>query len=125
MPNEAVTVRIYDLAGGPLCVSTEDGQAVYDKIAPLLRQGRKVVLSFAGVETIISAFLNAAVGQLYGEFPEERIRELLSVEGMEDQDLKVLKRVVDNAKAYFANREKYDQAWKQELGDEDTGDEEE
>lgn len=122
--SEPITVRVFDIVGGPLCVSTDDGQAVHDKIAPLLREGRKVSVSFARVETIISAFLNAAIGQLYGEFPEERIRELVSVTEMADSDVALLRRVVDNAKIYFANREQFDEAWKLEVGEEGDEDEE-
>lgn len=114
-----VIVRVFDIVGGPLCVSAEDGQRVYDKIVPLLREGQKVVLSFEQVETLISAFLNAAVGQLYGEFTEDRIRELIDVRDMGEEDMIVLKRVVDNAKTYFKAPKQFDRAWKEEVGDEE------
>jgi len=117
--SEEIIVRVFDIVGSPLCVSADDGQAVHDKIAPLLREGRKVTVSFEKVETLISAFLNGAIGQLYGEFPEERIRELLSVREMAQEDLTLLKRVVDNAKIYFAYPDRFDQAWKEEVGDEE------
>lgn len=117
--NDEIVVRVFDIVGGPLCVSADDGQAVHDKLVPLLREGRKVVISFQRVETLISAFLNAAIGQLYGEFPEDRIRELVSVRDMSDEDLTMLKRVVENAKVYFKNRPQFDQAWKEEVGDEE------
>jgi hypothetical protein len=104
---EPVTVRVVDIVGGPICVSAEDGQRLHDKIVPLLREGKKVVLSFEQVDTLISAFLNAAIGQLYGEFPEERIRELISVKEMDPEDLPVLKRVVENAKVYFRDPERF------------------
>ena len=116
---EPITVRVYDIAGGPLCVSADDGQRLHDKIMPLLKEGTLVVLSFEQVETMISAFLNAAVGQLYGELPEDRIRELLSVRDMAPDDLEVLKRVVDNAKTYFSSPKEFDQAWQEEVGDEE------
>lgn len=38
---------------------------------------------------------------------------------MSQEDLGLLKRVVDNAKVYFQNREKLDSAWKGEVGDEE------
>lgn len=114
-----VVVRVFDIVGGPLCVSADDGQRVHDKIVPLMRNGQKVVLSFEQVETLISAFLNAAIGQLYGEFSEERIRELVSVRDMDEEDQAVLKRVVDNAKTYFKAPKEFDQAWKEEVGDEE------
>ena len=47
------------------------------------------------------AFLNAAIGQMYGEFPEAQIKANLSVADMEPDDLELLKRVVDSAKDYF------------------------
>jgi len=117
--SDEIVVRVFDVVGSPLCVSADDGQSVHDKVAPLLREGRRVAMSFDKVETLISAFLNAAIGQLYGEFPEERIRQLLSVRDMTNEDLVLLKRVVDNAKLYFQNRKQFDQAWKEELGDEE------
>lgn len=117
--SDPIIVRVFDIVGGPLGVSAEDGQRVHDKIAPLLREGQKVALSFEQVQTIISAFLNAAIGQLYGEFPEDRIREQLSVSNLDADDVEVLKRVVENAKAYFKAPKKFDQAWKEEVGDEE------
>ena len=116
---EPITVRVLDVIGSSLAVSADDGQAVHEKIAPLMREGRAVRLSFQGIDTLITAFLNGAVGQLYGEFSEAQIRELLSVKDMAPEDVPLLKRVVDNAKRYFANRPAFDQAWKDEVGDDE------
>lgn len=117
---QSITVRVYDIIGGPLCVSTEDGQRLYEKIAPLLKEGMPVALSFERIDTLISAFLNAAIGQLYGELTEERIHELLSFRDLADDDSEVLERVVENAVAYFRNPDAFDQAWLEEMDDFDT-----
>ena len=116
---DPITVQVFDIIGGPLCVSAGDGQRLHDKIAPLLEAGTPVVLSFERVDILISAFLNAAVGQLYGKLSENRIRELLSVQDMEPDDLDMLSRVVDNAKLYFSRPGEFDRAWEDELGDEE------
>lgn len=116
---EIVSVRVFDVVGSPLCVSSADGDLVHTKIAPLLRDGKNVVLSFAQVETLISAFLNAAIGQLYGELTEEQIRARLSVRDMTQEDLALLKRVVENAKAYFRDPQRFKQAVKEVTGDEE------
>ena len=116
--SDPLIIRVFDVVGTPLCVSSADGQLVYDKLAPLLREGRKVAISFAQVETLISAFLNTSIGQLYGEFTEERVRELLSVRDMLPEDVTLLKRVVENAKAYFRDPERYKQIMKEGTGDE-------
>jgi hypothetical protein len=113
------TIRIFDIVDGGLCVSSDDGQLVHDKIAELLRDKHKVIISFENVDTLISAFLNAAIGQLYGEFSEEDIRECLSVENMASEDIALLKCVIDNAKIYFKNRKQFDEAWKIEVNDEE------
>jgi hypothetical protein len=102
--SDSIPIRIRDVLGAPLAVSTEDGQALHDRIAPLLRAGQRVALGFGGIETITPTFLNAAVGQLYGKFEHGQIRALLSVHDAAPDDLALLQRVVVNAKHYFANR---------------------
>jgi len=116
-----ITIRVFDVVAGRLCVSAEDGQYVHDKIAPLLREGRPVALSFARVETTIAAFLSAAVGQLYGEFSDARVCGLLRIHDLPDSDRALLARVVRNAKMYYANRAAFDAAWDEELGDGNEG----
>lgn len=114
--NQEITVRVFDIVGSALCTSSDDGQLVYDRIAPLIRQGKRVALSFTQLDTVISAFLNAAIGQLYGEFKEDEIRERLIVRDMAPEDLVLLKRVVENAKAYFKDPKRFMQA----VGEEDA-----
>jgi len=116
---EPITIRVLDIVGSNICVSADDGQRLYDKIKPLLDQNLKVILSFQGVETLISTFLNAAIGQLYGVFPHEKLRDDLTVTGLEVDDIEALDLVVKNAKAYFSRPREYDQAWKDEVGDEE------
>ena len=117
--NKSVAIAVYGVVGSPLCVASGDGQKVYDRLAATLRQNRPVVLSFVNVSTLTSAFLNAAVGQLYGEFNENQIRELLKVKDMEAEDIALLKRVVDTAKLYFNDPERFDQAARETLAGED------
>lgn len=116
---EPITVQVFDLIGGPLCVSASDGQRLHDKIAPLLRKETPVVLSFKRVDILISAFLNAAIGQLYGDLPEDRLDELLSFDDLADDDREMITHVIENAKAYFSRPKDFDRAWQEELGDEE------
>lgn len=111
-----ITIRVFDIIGGPLCLSTSDGQLLYDKIAPLLRTGTPVVLSFERIEIFVAAFLDMAVGQLYGELPDESIRALLSFRDLADDDREMLDHVIENAKLYFKTPNDFDRAWREELG---------
>jgi hypothetical protein len=113
-----MTIAIYEVVGSPLCVASGDGQKVYDRLAVALKEGRNISLSFHNISTLTSAFLNAAIGQLYGEFSEDQIRSLLSVQDMHADDLELLKRVVETAKQYFNDPQKFDQAVRDAQGDE-------
>ena len=73
-----ITIHVRDFTGGPVAVSAEDGQRLHDAIAQVpFKEGKPVVLSFAGIETIIAAFLGAAVGRLHGEMAYEDVDALL------------------------------------------------
>ena len=116
MSNDLV-LSILEVVGSQLCVASSDGQKVYERIAAAMKEGRSVTLSFRNITTITSAFLNAAIGQLYGTFSEEQIRSLLKVQDMQTDDLALLKRVVETAKQYFKDPAKFDQATRETLGD--------
>lgn len=117
--SETITISVFEVVGSPLCVASEDGQKVYERIALALEKERDVTLSFRNVTGLTSAFLNAAVGQLYGVFAEQDIRAHLSVSDMAADDLVLLKRVVDTAKLYFKDPERFRQTTREVLGDDD------
>ena len=110
--NERIKLRIFDIVGSPVWVATEDGQRIYEKITTAFKAQRAVDLSFAHRENLITAFINAAVGQLYkGDYSDEFLQENLSFVEITDDDRVMLERAVANAKRYFANKQAYDQAW--------------
>lgn len=117
--SERVIIRIFEVVGSDLCVASDDGQKVYEQIFAVLKEGRQVELSFLNVESLTSAFLNAAVGQLYGKFSDEQIRAGLRVSEMEQDDLALLKRVVDTSKAYFKDPDRFTKARSEALEEED------
>ncbi len=105
-----ITLSTRAIVGSPFCVSTEDGIKVFEEIRRALQQGQAVVLSFAGVDSLTSAFLNAAIGQLYSEFGEMQIQEALSVDHMERSDKILLRKVVENARRYAQDPQSYSDA---------------
>ena len=82
---EDIQVSMFEIVGGPLCVASSDGQKVYDRLAAVLKVDQEVTLSFHKVTTLTAAFLNAAIGQLYGTFSEEQIRSRLKVKNVESE----------------------------------------
>ena len=115
-----VTLSVFEIVGSPLCVASDDGQKVYDRIAGALKDDRSVTVSFVNVSGVTSAFLNAAIGQLYGTFGEDQIRSRLRVKDMQPDDLGLLKRVVETAKQYFKDPRRFNEAVKKAI--EDGGD---
>jgi hypothetical protein len=116
--SEDIKVSLFEVIDSPFCVSSDDGQKIHDRLDAALKANREVVLSFRNVTSLTAVFLNAAIGQLYGTFSEEQIRNLLKVEDAEQDDLALLKRVVDNAKSYFRDPKRYNQAIRKVLEDE-------
>ena len=105
-----IEISLFEVVGSPLCVASEDGQKVYERLEFGLKSGHRVVISFRNVTALTSAFLNAAIGQLYGTFDREQIRSRLTVKEIAQDDLELLKRVIETAKQYFRDPKKFNQA---------------
>lgn len=115
-----IVLSAFEIVGSPLCVASDDGQKVHDRIAAALRESVRVTVSFRNVTSLTSAFLNAAIGQLYDSFSEDEIRATLKVKDLEPEDRALLKRVVETAKAYFKDPARFKQAEKAVLGGADA-----
>jgi len=92
-----INLPLVEIVGSPLCMTADDGQKVHDRIATALKDGHHVNLSFLNVTDITPSFMNAVIGQLYGEFSEEIIRTGVQVSDIAQDDLALLKRVVETA----------------------------
>lgn len=105
-----VEVSLSGVVGSRLCVASSDGQKVYERLVAALNKNLPVSLSFSNVSVLTPAFLNTAIGQLYGKFDKKTIRELLNVEDIEPDDAALLRRVVSTAKLYFQDKAAFRQA---------------
>jgi len=118
---ETFELGVYNIVGNSFCIEADDGQKVFGHISSAIGAGKKVVLSFQNVEMLTSAFLNTAIGQLYRDFPEDRIREDLKVIMMEAADMALLTRVVDASKLFCKDPDRLQQSIDQILGDQEMG----
>ena len=78
-----------------------------------------VELSFQNVDMLTSAFLNTAIGQLYRDFSEKQIRDLLSVTEIANEDKVLLKRVIETAKLYYKDPQWLEDSIKKIMGEEE------
>lgn len=104
---ENIRISMFEVVGSPFCVASDDGQKICELLTSALKTHRSIALSFRNVTTLTAAFLNAAIGQLYGIFSEEQIRSQLKVVDAAPDDLALLKRVVESAKLYFKDPERF------------------
>lgn len=113
----AITLKVLDITGSNLCVSSEDGWAVFQKVKTALEAGHSVTLDFSGIDMVISAFLNAALGKLVETHDLKEIHERISFEKLEQEDLDLVDRVLKNAELYYEDPERFKKAL--ELDDDD------
>ena len=106
--SEHIHISMFEVVGSSLCVASSDGQKICDRLTAALNANQGVILSFRNVTTFTGAFMNAAIGQLYGAFSEEKIRSRLKVTDAEPEDLALVRRVGENAKLYYKDPERYD-----------------
>lgn len=112
-----IEVNVYSIVGNSFCVDAEDGEKVFEALRKILEQNNKAVISFLNVEMLTSAFLNTAVGRLYGLFDHEKIKSSLSVKDISDDDKLLLKKVTDTAKAYYKNKKRVEAMEDEILGE--------
>lgn len=112
-----LTVSVFESVASSLCVASGDGKKIHDRIAAALKEEYTVTVSFLSVNCLTMAFLNAAIGQLYGSFSENEIRSKLKFMDLEPDDRALLKRVVDTAKEYFKDPERFKRAERVALRD--------
>jgi hypothetical protein len=59
------------------CSSYDDGNVIFELIAPRMQRGEPVTLSFDGVSAVPSSFVNAAIVRLAERMPLTQIRRYL------------------------------------------------
>ncbi len=99
-----MNVEIKTLVGDS-CVTSEDGQRVYDVIYPKLAAGESVCLNFSNIRVFASPFFNFAIGQLLKDLEPDALNQLLKVEKITADGLLICQQVVKNAKEYYRNPE--------------------
>jgi hypothetical protein len=116
MESKELVIKVYEIIGGADAISTGDGQSVFDRIHKAFQAGLIVKLDFQNIELIVSTFLNAAIGQLYGNYEESFIQAHIGVDNMTIEDQNLLRIVTRRAKEYFKNKAKMDEIISTTLG---------
>lgn len=114
-----VKIKVVDVIGSNLGVSSEDGGAVFEKIQIALKARQSVELDFTGIDMVISAFLNTAVGKLVEDLSIEQIHQRIKFTGMADGDPELLEKVLENARRYYEDPDRFRKLLEMEETDEE------
>ena len=85
---------------GQRCITAEQGQQLLEEIQPRLLAGEEIIIDLAGVKTLLSLFLNNAIGPLFKHFDRQQLLQLLAFENLTDSQRLTLDRVLENAETY-------------------------
>ena len=104
---DTLNINIFDDISSPVAVSTDDGTLIFNKIEKAINNDVSVNLDFKNIDILTSAFLNAAIGQLYSKFSGNELNEKVNVVNISEEDKSTFIKVVKRAKEYFINKEKF------------------
>ena len=96
-----VTLYVQQIVTDSHCISDVQGEQIYKFITKALDAKKKVIISFNNIETVNTAFLNTAIGQLYGKYPGDILKKNLSVKDHKPIHALRLNRVIKTAKSYY------------------------
>jgi hypothetical protein len=80
-----------------------EGQKIHDLISPALARGEEVEVDFEGMQFISGLFLCGAIAHLLKDHPLERVKRLLHVRNLSEQDRRDLDVIVERSNLYVAN----------------------
>ena len=103
------TIAIKDVINCRYAVSSADGDLVYEKITEALDNNQQVIVSFKDISLVVFAFLNTAIGKLYGQYREEEIDQRVMYTDINHLDHMTINAIADNAISYYRDPEKYRQ----------------
>lgn len=110
------TIDIATAIQSPSALTQEQGDIIFNFICNSINQREEVVLNFENIESMISPFLNTAIGKLYGIYSSDTINSYLRLSNFPDSKKSTLKIVTENAKKYYANKDDFAATVKDVLG---------
>lgn len=101
---------VKNIINSNIAVATDAGDKVFNELIANFDIGEKIRLDFEDITIITTAFLNAAIGQLYsqGKYDSHFLNTSIKFVNIQPEDKPLFVMVVNRAKEYFANKDKFD-----------------
>lgn len=91
------------------CVTPEEAMPIREKLLASFDSGKSVSLDFQQIELVTTAFLNVLIGMLYEKYSSQELNKLLKFENLTGGIAIRIKKVAENAKLFYENREQFDE----------------
>ncbi len=103
-------IIIREIINGDIAVSTSDGDLIYNLLNDYLSANKKIKVDFEGISILTTAFLNAAIGQLYSNpfYSDVFLNNHLELINVEKEDRILFSEVVKRAKEYFRDKKGFE-----------------
>jgi len=110
-----IEIRVVDTINSPSALTREQGKLVYDTILTYMKKNQKVILDFSDIESLITPFLNVAIGKLYEDYSSDQIKELIEFTHIPTGMTSKFQLVINNAKLYYSNKDGFNDVLKDVL----------
>jgi hypothetical protein len=90
-----------------MCTLPSDAKKLHDELLTNIQKKEISYIDFEGATDIISRFINIAFGQLLENVSEDDFNGFIKInyEGLDPDDVTIIKRALESAKMYYRNRE--------------------
>ena len=104
---KSIELNIREELGSPSALTREQGEIIYSRIYPVLKSGGDVTLDFGEIESIITPFLNVAIGKLYKDFSSDQLNEHLQISNATNSLYSKMRMVIENAKRFYKDQDNF------------------
>jgi len=102
MQEEIMYIKVFDEIGDR-ATDMQQGDTICKKIISGFLAHEIVEVDFSGMKTILSTFLNNAIGALYHDYSGDFLNKNLRVINLCTEDMFILKRVIARAKDFYSD----------------------
>lgn len=111
MESMEYTLKVRDFTVLDIAVSSDEGDKINAAIVDAFKNNVDILnLDFEEIKVLNTAFLNAAIGQLYAIYDSDFLNKHLKITNIKENDLLYLKKAISTAKEYFSNPDLFDES---------------
>lgn len=109
-------INVMECIGTPSAITQESGDLIYEEICNAISNDELILLDFKDIESMISPFLNNALGKLYKDYTSEQITKHVKLVNLPSEKIPTINMVISNAKKYYANKAMFENVVKGVMG---------